>query len=151
MDGGLKENSGAETAREIMTVFDSVLSQKQAVDTVYKKVKVFVLSLPNSIGKTDSLEKAKNVFELSAPLTALLNNWIGNTTKAETINAMGARSNRYWYGQIKPKPVKAAHDVTPVLPLGWQISDAAIEEMKRSLQTRNKSELRNVINVISPQ
>jgi len=133
MDGGLKENSGAETSKEILAVLNRILRRMGDTDSVYKKVRVILLSIPNTVKGTDSLQTAPNFFELTATLTALANNWVGNTNKADTINARDTSGwIRYQYYQFRPS-AQCVDEFKPVLPLGWQISGYALDQMKKSL------------------
>jgi hypothetical protein len=149
MDGGLKENSGAETSREIMEVFDKTIKKLSKSDSIYKKVKVIMLSIPNTILGTDSLQTAANLYELTAPLTALMNNWVGNTRKADTVNAknIDAYYHHHYY-QLRPVGV-CVDNFKPVLPLGWQISDYALDQMESSLDTI-KPNLDAIIRIVKP-
>ncbi|ACU61521.1 hypothetical protein Cpin_4061 [Chitinophaga pinensis DSM 2588] len=132
LDGGLKENSGAETAAEIRRCLE--MAAMSADGRKDSSIQFYMLSLPNAIKETDTIKKAKNVFELTAPFTALMNNWVGNTYKADSVNAMLQLKEGYIYQLIRPsEPVnKAAY--MPVLPLGWQISDDALEYMDKSIR-----------------
>ena len=135
MDGGLKENSGAETAREILSVLFRKYNQLSKSDTTWGKINIVLISLPNSIAGTDSIQTAPNFFELTAPLTALMNNWVGNTNKADTINARNVDGYlKYDYYQLRPSAT-CLNGFKPVLPLGWQISDYALDQMKSSLDS----------------
>jgi hypothetical protein len=134
MDGGLKENSGAETSRQVMAVVDSVWKQLAKDSSLQlDDIQFKILSIPNGVHKIDSIQKAKNLFELTAPLTALENNWIGNTTTADLINVIDTAEYHYVYLSIQPGNLPV-HDFFPVLPLGWQISDEALELMLKSIR-----------------
>lgn len=147
MDGGLKENSGAETSREIMEVFAKTLRQLGRSDSVFRKVKVILLSIPNTIAGTDSLQTTANLFELTAPLTALMNNWVGNTRKADTINAKNIDNYfHYQYDQLRPSAL-CISNFKPVLPLGWQISDYALTQMRSSLDS-TKPALDSIVRIV---
>jgi len=129
MDGGFKENSGAETSREILMVLDSIIKTNPSFKD---KIQLQLLSLPNSVNESDTLEKAKNVSELTAPLTALMNNWIGNTKKADSVNYIDTSSYHYNYFSLRPEQLPV-DSFQPALPLGWQISDYGLKEMLLSL------------------
>jgi hypothetical protein len=136
MDGGTLENSGAETSLQVFKVFKSVLDSLQLYDASYKniKVKFNFLSLPNSVPVMDSLQRVKNLYEPLAPALGILNSTNGNTLKADTINRYMAEQENWNYFSINPtvKKIKVAN-VWPVLPLGWQISDYALEQMVLSV------------------
>ncbi len=147
MDGGLKENSGGETSREIMEVFAKTVRQLSKTDSIFKKVKVVLLSLPNTVIGTDSLQTAANLYELTAPLTALMNNWVGNTRKADTINAKNIENYfHYQYDQLRPSAL-CIDNFKPVLPLGWQISDYALNQMEASLDS-TKPSLESIVRLV---
>ena len=139
MDGGLKENSGAETSKEILAVLNRVLRQLGKSDSSFARVKIILLSLPNTIRGTDSLQTVANFYELTAPFTALENNWVGNTNKADTINARDTAGYiHYNYYQLRPSAL-CVENFKPVLPLGWQISDYALGQMINSLDSTKPS------------
>ena len=135
MDGGTLENSGAETSLQVFQVFKSVWDSLQRNDPSYRnlKVKINFLSLPNSIPILDSVERVKNLYEPLAPALGLLNSTNGNTVKADTINRFLAQKNNYNYFSINPRVVKIKDNVWPVLPVGWQISDYALQQMQLSI------------------
>src|SRR5579863_2072846 len=135
MDGGLKENSGAETAREILSVLFRKYRQLSGKDSTWGKINIVLISLPNSIAGTDSIQTAPNFFELTEPLTARRNNWGGKTNKADTINEHKEEGYlKYSYYPLRPSAT-CLNGFKPVLPLGWQISDYALEQMKSSLDS----------------
>ncbi|WP_432714836.1 hypothetical protein, partial [Pedobacter sp.] len=142
MDGGTLENSGAETSLQVITVFKSVLDSLQRFDQTFKnlKVQLNILSLPNSIPVLDSLERVKNLYEPLAPALGIINSTNGNTLKADSINRFLAKKNNWNYFSIHPrvKKIKVAN-VWPVLPLGWQISDYALEQMVLSVNEENRA------------
>ncbi|MET3115682.1 hypothetical protein AAKU52_003434 [Pedobacter sp. CG_S7] len=135
-DGGTLEKSGAETSLQVLTVFKSVLDSLRSNDESFKNlnIKFNFLSLPNSIPVIDSLERVKNLYEPLAPAMGILNSTNGNTLKADSINRFLAQKNNWNYFSINPtiKKIKVAN-VWPVLPLGWQISDYALEQMALSV------------------
>ena len=65
-----------------------------------------------------------------------MNNWVGNTNKADTINAhnVDGYPRKYDYYQLRPSAT-CLKGFKPVLPLGWQISDYALDQMKSSLDS----------------
>ena len=135
MDGGTLENSGAETSLQVFHVFQSVWDSLQRHDPSYRslKIKINFLSLPNSIPILDSVERIKNLYEPLAPALGLLNSTNGNTVKADTINRFLAQKNNWNYFSINPRVVKIKDNVWPVLPVGWQISDYALQQMQLSI------------------
>jgi len=139
-DGGTLENSGAETSLQVLTVFKHVLDSLQQHDPNYRdlKININILSLPNSVPVMDSLERVKNLYEPLAPALGILNSTNGNTIKAETINRLLAEENNWNYFSVNPRVLKIkTRNVWPVLPLGWQISDYALEQMVLSVTSPN--------------
>ncbi|NIG54136.1 hypothetical protein [Chitinophaga sp. Cy-1792] len=130
LDGGLKDYSGAETVREIKLVLDSIVAHRDSLKT---RVRFFILSLPNTIEQDDEQPVSKNIFELTAPLTGLVNNPAGNTLKSEGVNINAAKREGYDYSRIPPIAPKGQKGIRPVFPLGWQISDAALDFMDNCL------------------
>lgn len=139
-DGGTLENSGAETSLQVLTVFKHVLDSLQQHDAAYRdlRININILSLPNSVPVMDSLERVKNLYEPLAPALGILNSTNGNTIKAETINRLQAEENNWNYFSVHPRVLKIkTENVWPVLPLGWQISDYALEQMVLSIISPN--------------
>ncbi|HYG38648.1 MAG TPA: hypothetical protein VD908_08520 [Cytophagales bacterium] len=136
LDGGLKDNSGAQTALEIKNVFDRVLGRLILKDSIFENIEILNVSLNNMAPHEPELPD-KNLFELTAPAQGLMNGWIGNTFRADSINKIVFKDR---YFAFKPldnlikledkKPFK------PVLPLGWQISYPALVRLKTSLNYR---------------
>jgi hypothetical protein len=137
LDGGLKENSGAETSEEIYRVYKQLsdvikLDTALASDTLrrlFSKIEVHFLSLNNSVAHTDDPGPSRNLIELAAPFEALYNNWVGNTSKADSILRLRHRAT---YFELRPT-ANCVDGFKPVLPLGWQISDRALTGMMKSL------------------
>ena len=145
LDGGLKENSGAETAEEIYRVFQKLADtvhrkvnlpnevEDMSTDSVrflYSKIRVYFLSLNNSVPETDDPGPTRNLVELTAPFQALYNNWVGNTSKADSVLRLRHQSSFF---ELRPTAT-CVDGFKPVLPLGWQISDRALTGMINSLK-----------------
>lgn len=144
MDGGLKENSGAETARQVRHVLESVIERNASL---VKKVKIFLLSLPNTALYAPEI-KRKQIVQLTAPLQALETNWEGNTRVADSINRVLYKGAVF---SLRPTNslLKDEHgSYRAVLPLGWQLSSKAIERLKGSLNERKK-EVDEVVKVFN--
>jgi hypothetical protein len=160
LDGGLKENSGAETALELYTslkdhIDDRERSYKNRQQNskedslryeVYRKIHVYFLSL-NNTGTDEIKATTSNLVELTAPVTALYNNWVGNTLKADSVLRKQTGTD---YFQLRPLKDSISHEgitFKPVLPLGWQISDFALRRLHESLTycniPKSKSEIPN--------
>jgi len=142
MDGGLKENSGAETSSQLRMVLQRALDRRGWTPD---SVRIIMLSVNNSVSAVDSVQIAKNVFELSAPLTALMNNWVGNTIKADALNEKDTATGHYKYFLVRPECSTDSSNLQPVLPLGWQISDASLTFMDRCLKDPRVAKVSNKI------
>jgi hypothetical protein len=147
MDGGLKENSGAETSTQLRIVLESALARRGWTPD---SVRIIMLSVNNSLSAVDSVQIARNVFELGAPLTALMNNWVGNTIKADLVNQKDTASGKYKYFSVKPECSTDSNNLQPVLPLGWQISDASLTFMDRCLSDPHIAAVsNNIVGIIT--
>ncbi|MGE0589854.1 MAG: hypothetical protein AB7O48_14855 [Cyclobacteriaceae bacterium] len=150
MDGGMKENAGAGTAAQVARVAETTLRDMQ--DTIYNKIEIHLLSLDNGVAVDSTASEARNLFELMAPLKALYTNWVGNTTAADELNK---RNFGHRYHKIKLDTVNLAHrgtNYTPVYPLGWQLSEVALDAMKKSLRkNHNQHVMQTIGNLIVPQ
>jgi hypothetical protein len=142
MDGGLKENSGAETSAQLRVILQRALDRRGWTPD---SVRIIMLSVNNSVSPVDSVQIAKNVFELSAPLTALMNNWVGNTIKADALNEKDTATGHYRYFAVRPECSTDSSNLQPVLPLGWQISDASLTFMDRCLKDPRVARVSNKI------
>lgn len=163
LDGGLKENSGAETSEEIYKAFLQLSDTVQkgsvipstyppvSLDTMqllYSKIRFYFLSLNNSVVSSNDPGQKRNLVELTAPFEALYNNWVGNTMKADSILRIRHPET---YIELRPVPTCVAQKFKPVLPLGWQISDGALTGMKQSLLLpceKNQKNLRCIESLI---
>ncbi|MDB5141860.1 MAG: hypothetical protein JWQ66_573 [Mucilaginibacter sp.] len=148
-DGGNIENSGAETSLEVEQVFKKVLDSLAKTDPIYLRVRIHFLSLPNSIPGLTA-PSAKNLFELTAPLTGVFNLIDGNAGKADGINKLLSQSSGdFIYHKIQPtRQLQPIHGVWPVYPLGWQISSEALTSMRLSLA--KDTNVNNVLGSIRP-
>ncbi|MEX1238113.1 MAG: hypothetical protein WEB30_00290 [Cyclobacteriaceae bacterium] len=148
LDGGLKENSGAETAFELYTMLrghkllreDSVrMRDNPQLRKAYSKIDVYFLSL-NNTGNHDAEPTTRNLVELTAPFTALYNNWVGNTLKADSVLADQVSPNYFQLRPLKDTVKYEGLTFRPVLPLGWQISDFALQRLHESLTYCNHTQ-----------
>jgi len=131
-DGGTLENSGAETSRQVIAVFERVLAKPEFADL---GVSINILSISNSILTVEYPTQDRNLYEVVAPALGILQTISSNALRADTINSVIAAQNKMknWsYNKIQPTREMIAKN-WPVLPLGWQISDEALEVMKKSL------------------
>jgi hypothetical protein len=142
-DGGTLENSGAETSRQVIAVFERVLAEDEFAGL---NVTINVLSISNSILSVEYPTQDKNLYEVVAPALGILETISSNALKADTINkVMAARQKmKGWsYNKIQPTREMIAGN-WPVLPLGWQISDHALEVMKKSIKDQ-RAKIENVL------
>lgn len=142
-DGGTLENSGAETSRQVIAVFERVLAEDEFTRL---NVTINMLSISNSILSVDYPTKDKNLYEVVAPALGILETISSNALKADTINkvmAMRQKMKGWSYNKIQPTREMIAGN-WPVLPLGWQISDHALEVMKKSIKDQ-RAKIDNVL------
>ncbi|WP_293308293.1 hypothetical protein [Pedobacter sp. UBA5917] len=138
-DGGTIENSGGQTSLQIIRVFERV-RKEEAYNNL--RLSINLLSLSNSVKSIDAPKPAKNLYELLGPVQGLLNTIGGNGNAADSTNAAMARQQKWKHHPFAPTEVKINRS-WPVLPLGWQISDDALEEMKRSILIHGQDSLLN--------
>ncbi len=134
IDGGLKDNSGAETANEIYNVFERELNKLKAEDPqTYNRFTIYILSLDNA-PPHDDLSISKNLFEPAAPITALNNSWVSYADKAELMNKNRFKQNYFTLKPLRQEIITSeGKKFAPVLPLGWQISNYAVQRLDSSL------------------
>ncbi len=134
LDGGLKENSGAETASQLFRAIQRITTATRDSSHLIHKVAFHILSIRNTFGNTEPDNKANNISEITAPLTALVNNYVGTSIQADSVNFFELK-NRYHTVHPRRVPIKPLRGDTlrPILPLGWQISDLALQGMRTTL------------------
>ena len=134
LDGGLKENSGAETASQLFRAIQRITSGTRDSSHLIHKVEFHILSIRNTFGNTEPDNKANNISEITAPLTGLVNNYVGTSIQADSVNFFELKTR---YHTVHPRrvPIKplTGDTLRPILPLGWQISDLALQGMRTSL------------------
>ncbi|MEB0261616.1 MULTISPECIES: hypothetical protein [unclassified Mucilaginibacter] len=138
-DGGTWDNSAAETSGAIIDVFERARAKLALTDTIYKHVGVHILSLPNGI-KVFPSSKPAHLFEPLAPPSGILSLISTIADAREGQNYARAIRRGYTYTQIRPTNEaigNTGEKIWPVLPLGWQISDFALDQMQKSL-VKNK-------------
>ncbi|MBY0424268.1 MAG: hypothetical protein K2Q22_01415, partial [Cytophagales bacterium] len=144
LDGGIVENSGAETALGIYQALEHVISK----DTSLQKLKfqIYILSLKNSIDIGEGKEK-KKLFELTAPISAALNaGGISElATKSDTLNKI-----HLGYRYLSMRPISNCPNEKIVLPLGWKISKYSLDFMYQSIYKAesNKITVRKICKLI---
>jgi hypothetical protein len=156
LDGGMIENSGAETSMQVYKVFREVLDTLD--NQKYKdKFRIYMISLKNTFAKADAVQnkKSRNISQLLAPVTGAVNvGIIGNTNKAELINRHffstgGADSTLGIYYLVMPNKYvivdtvenilgqKELGSVQVPLPLGWSMSELAMKRMQQCLNNES--------------
>jgi hypothetical protein len=134
-DGGTIENSGGETSLQVIKVFESVRAKLIADNhPILKNISINILALPNSIAGIESPVYDKNFYEPLGPPLGALNVGGANSVRAELINCrLPTKTNGYTYVSFQPSAYKFnGKPFWPVLPLGWQISNAALEALEHS-------------------
>jgi len=147
IDAGLKDNSGAETSEQIYEAVHKLYTDSTLPDTIktlLSKTNIFFLSISNSSKSKTGIDKqAKNVFELTAPIVALYNNWESNSVRADS-TALFKYSNSGQYFRVWPDVDCIGNEngcYSPVLPLGWQISEGALRRLKNSISKKYPTQI----------
>jgi hypothetical protein len=144
-DGGTWDNSGAETSLGVLNVFERVRSQLIKEDTIFNYIQPQFLSLPNSVKRTEPIGKPKNLFEPLAPPVGILNSRVGYMKKSDGWNYSLSKMKHYGFYLFKPTTDQVPNtSIWPVLPLGWQISDYAMNRMQVSV-LRDSAEINRVL------
>jgi len=137
-DGGTWENSGTETTYEIYKVLKRELDslRSKSKDPVYDHVYIIFVSMNSSVTLGDTTNRPGNIFEPLAVPLGLFNVRSGVTALADNRLKLIASGNKnHTYYSVTPGilPISVGKKVIwPVLPLGWQISDYALTEMRQS-------------------
>jgi len=148
LDGGMVENSGAETAMQLYRVLKQIIDSNEN----YKKYfRVNIISLNSAYhGDTVVLNKKKNLSQIFAPITGIINVGLtGNTTRSDNGNrnyfkpdTLNPAIGNYY--KVQPIVERIQFEQTSVLgkdtfvakvalPLGWSISDIALMRIRASL------------------
>ncbi len=124
VDGGYKENSGIETAWQLVLGLNPFIRREEI--RLKKKLPVYILFIQNSTdAKTiaDSVSAAHIIPDISTILPGFLNAWDRRTILYKNITANLFRdtllNGRYKYAEIRINNAKG------LLPLGWSLSDSA--------------------------
>ena len=145
MDGGTWDNSGAETSLQVLNVFERVRSRLIREDPIFNRIKPQFLSLPNSILTTEQIGKPGNLFELLAPPKGILNSRVGYTKKSDGWNYSFSRLKHYGFYQFRPTDERLPKStLSPVLPLGWQMSEYAMTKLRFNV-SRDSSAIDQVL------
>lgn len=147
IDGGSRENSGAQTSADIYFALQrfkrdtAAIAKYPGLDTILKKVDFYFISMQNASpnGRTTPGKKVANPFELTSPIVTLINGGL----EASALKSDSTLRFRYAdrYAAIWPDVDCIPFDdrdtgskrFSPVLPLGWQISDKALDRLKLSV------------------
>gem|GEM_PF-762031 len=136
-DGGTIENAGAETSLQAMRVFERARQKLSKQYPSLNNISINILSLVNEIKPLESPEQETNLYEPLGPPLGILKTIDANAKKAEEISRdsmmvkEGRNPGHYSYTMFQPQ-LMGGKNVWPVLPLGWQISDAALTSMDSS-------------------
>ncbi|WP_162996978.1 hypothetical protein [Mucilaginibacter kameinonensis] len=131
-DAGTIENSGGETSLQVIKVFERVRERLAATHQALRNININILSLPNSIANVESPAYDRSFYEPLGPPLGALNVGSANSDRAELINRrLPKPGNGYFYFSFQPAAYKFKEKpFWPVLPLGWQISNAALEALQ---------------------
>ena len=139
-DGGTWDNSGAETSLQVLNVFERVRNRLIKEDPIFGHIQPQFLSLPNSVLATEPTGKPGNLFELLAPPKGILNSRVGYTKKADGWNYSFSRLKHYGFYQFRPTDERLPNSsLSPVLPLGWQMSEYAMTKLRLNVSRDNSA------------
>jgi hypothetical protein len=134
LDGGIKENSGAETSYDLYQLLNRIKINRKG-DHAWDKIKFYFISLNNST-PSDPSPISSSFAAFTAPISAMVNNGFGYATRADSINRTLFK-HLGQYIQISPcldtVTCGVQKGIKPVLPLGWQISDCALQRLVGSI------------------
>lgn len=148
-DGGTFDNSGGETSFQVLTVFLRVRDSLAKADPVYAMIQPQLISLPNEIGgESDPTDAPQHIFEPLAVPLGVIHLSSGNATRFDDRNRDLANDKHYGYFNIFPSDEAVPGKIYPVLPLGWQISDYALTQMR--LSAVRHPIIRKVIKLLNP-
>ncbi len=151
MDGGGKDNSGASTSEAIFVALARLTCRERTIpeDSVFsrlmKKVRFHFVSITNSpYYNPDTRQLVSNRFEPVSPIVGIVNSGIyGNAQAADntlqfryspdSTQFQGVHSDycSIWITGAAIKDSKGAL-YSPILPLGWQISDPSLQRLRQS-------------------
>lgn len=147
-DGGTWDNSGGETSQQIMQVLRRELDTLAKHDDIFRHVRLSFLSIPTGIRNVTHPHEEKNVFEPLAPIKGILASVDGHAYKADSTNYALSKREGYRYYSIRPTREEIMYRgrrIAPVLPLGWQISDYALQEMAASAKAKKQTGFDSVL------
>jgi hypothetical protein len=156
MDGGGKDNSGAFTSDQVFSALarysekESVLPNTSADDSLFeslvKNIRFYFVSIRNSPYHGEGRKLVENRFELISPLVGIINSGIdGNahaadntlrTRYSDTLKHQGFYTNYFSvFPTVECVKDDSKHTYVPILPLGWQISEPALQRLKPNLDS----------------
>jgi hypothetical protein len=139
LDGGYKENSGIETAWQLILSLDTLIAN---AETRYGcKIPVHLIFIQNSTdGRSfnENQEGATTILpDLSTIIPGFMNAWERRTATYKNITRdlfSGPRmNNSYKFIEIR------LNNKDKILPLGWYLSDAARENIIKQVNAINKT------------
>lgn len=145
VDGGYKENSGIETAWQLILALNPLI---RIAEVKYRhRIPVYLLFIQNSTDAksiSDSIGVAKIVPDLTTILPGFLNAWDRRTTVYKNITSKLFRdtllNDRYKFFEARINNAKG------LLPLGWSLSDSARRNIKEQVNLI-KSDLPILVNI----
>ena len=136
IDGGYKENSGIETAWQLVLGLNPLI--RSAELELNCRLPIYILFIQNSTdakGISDSVPVAKIVPDISTILPGFLNAWDRRTTLYKNITSKlfsdTLLRDRYKYFDIRINNSKG------LLPLGWSLSDSARRNIREQVNSIN--------------
>jgi hypothetical protein len=136
VDGGYADNSGLETALQVIVNIHSVITHEiSSADPVYRRIQIHLLYIQNS-GTTIDKKQSEFLHELLIPERALLTTrsargLIAGMNVPKVTKAFDAT---YTYREFS-LPWKSGDETTVQYPLGWYLSGAAADSMKKQTDT----------------
>ncbi len=132
VDGGYKENSGIETAWQLILGLNPLIRKTEIEFQCH--LPVYILFIQNSTDAksiSDSVAVARIVPDISTILPGFLNAWDRRTFLYKNITANLFRdtllNNRYKYFEARINNAKG------LLPLGWSLSDSARRNIREQV------------------
>lgn len=154
IDGGAKEYSGCATLLQVYQLIEKTRKEDPFIDSMMRKVQVYHFNIKNYVPREEEEKKVSNPFEVTLPLTAIIQASYGTTQEA-IINIETAIKKENSF-MVQPTvefindEASCKNRYSPVLPLGWKISKEALQRMWKSIdreeQTAN-SGLQRLLNV----
>jgi hypothetical protein len=153
IDGGTKEYSGCGTLYNIFKLIEKIRKEDPYIDSLMKKIQVYHFNIKNYVPAEDK-KVVTNPFEITLPVIAIINTGYGNTDESVermkqavgTENSFMVQPTVEFIGQEKG----CKNRYSPILPLGWKISDKALERMWKGIgyeQTKAGSDLQKLLQV----